>query len=57
MEAIAPDMVDLQQAYALIWEAEFAVHDWTVEFVDGTTLVRQLGLVRCVTAPIPHTGG
>lgn len=54
MQALAPDMVDLQTAYEGIWEAELATYDWTVEFVDGTTLVRQLGLVRCVTAPIPR---
>jgi hypothetical protein len=56
MQVIAPDMADLQAAYALIWEAELATHDWTVEFVDGTVLVQQLGLVRCVTAPIPQIG-
>lgn len=54
MQEIAPEMADLQAAYELIWEAELATYDWTVEFVDGTGLVRQLGLVRCVTAPIPE---
>lgn len=52
----APDLADLQRAYELEWEAELAVHGWTVLFVDGTTLVRHLGLVRCVTAPIPRAG-
>ena len=54
MQALAPHLDDLQHAYERAWEAELAAHGWTVEFVDGTNLVRQLGLVRCVTAPFPQ---
>lgn len=53
MTEVAPDMADLQAEYEQAWATELAALDWTVEFVDGTTLVRYLGLLRCVTAPFP----
>lgn len=54
VQSIAPRFADLQANYEAIWADRLAALGWTAWFVDGTALVRQLGLLRCVTAPVPR---
>lgn len=53
LDDLLPGAAPLQRAYQAEWSTWFAARGWTPRLVDSTTLGRYLGLIRCVTAPIP----
>lgn len=54
VETLLPPVKDLEARYEDEWSEFFDAHGWTPWYTEATELVQYLGLVRCVTAPVPY---